>query len=149
VAEVRTQAGVAAAAITSRSAPGDVVVVCPDQLGPSLERLVPGAAGLDLVAFPELGTMRFVDWTDYADRNDPASNPGAAPEPVADALVQRAGPAGSVFLVFSPGYATHDTTCPALAGALGARRAQETLVVEDGSQYYEHATVNRYGPVAP
>ena len=79
----RTQAGVIAATIDEQRQPGDLVIVCPDQLGPSMRRLLPDAS---LLTYPDLGDGRFVNWTDYTARNARA-DPGAF---VRDALASRA-----------------------------------------------------------
>ncbi|MCZ2829542.1 glycosyltransferase family 39 protein [Modestobacter sp. VKM Ac-2986] len=91
----RTQAGQVARALQD-AAPGDTVVFCPDQLGPSVSRLAP--AGLDLVVYPDLRPADRVDWVDYAERNESAD-----PAAVAAELSARAGD-GSVWLVTSRGY---------------------------------------------
>ena len=82
--EQRTQAGQVAAVLTAEAQPGDLVVYCPDQLGPSVHRLAPG--GLDEVTYPDLTSPAFVDWVDYQERLD-AADPAA----FADAVVARAG----------------------------------------------------------
>jgi mannosyltransferase len=63
----RTQAGVVADVINDGAQPGDLVVVCPDQLGPGLARLV-DTPGVRVVRYPDLGDPRYVDWVDYQDR---------------------------------------------------------------------------------
>ena len=82
IREPRSQLPDLVAVVNARAAAGDVVVYCPDQLGPA------GSRGLrsDLVGltYPTLGDPRFVDWRDYEDRNSsdrPASrrHDGARP----------------------------------------------------------------------
>ena len=68
---LRTQAPSLAAALRAGLQPGDVVVYCPDQLGPSVSRLLP--AGTRQVPYPMGGSPRLVDWVDYAERNASAS----------------------------------------------------------------------------
>ena len=48
----RTQAGDIAAEVRSGAAPGDLVVICPDQLGPSVSRGLPGVARAGDAALP-------------------------------------------------------------------------------------------------
>lgn len=64
--EPRTQAGQVAAVLNAQARPGDVIVYCPDQLGPPTSRLlhVPEAQ----LVYPSLGSPRIVDWVDYRDR---------------------------------------------------------------------------------
>jgi hypothetical protein len=64
---LRTQAGQVAAALNARARPGDVVVYCPDQLGPSTSRLV-RVAGLRQVVYPSFAGPGRVDWVDYEPR---------------------------------------------------------------------------------
>jgi hypothetical protein len=67
------QAAVVGAALAADAKPGDLVVFCPDQLGPDYSRAMP--AGLRGVSFPALGSPERVDWVDYADRNAAADPP--------------------------------------------------------------------------
>lgn len=134
VRTTRTQAGVIAASVGERAEPGDVVVYCPDQLGPSSQRLLP--AGLDQVVYPDLTSPERVDWVDYNDRLA-----GADPAAVAGEVLARAG-AHDVFLIWSPSYKTHVGTCEALNAALQAARPGQLLVAENGDDYYEHANLS-------
>lgn len=133
----RTQAGEIAAALEERAAPGDVVLVCPDQLGPALERLLP--ADLELVSYPELGPAERVDWRDYEARHE--VDPGA----VADELLARAA-GRSLWVVSSPAYRVVDDQCDVLRARLGEARPAEVVVDEDGTRFYEHASLTGYGP---
>src|SRR3546814_14068018 len=73
----RSQAEELAAEIAAEAGPADVVVVCPDQLGPSLDRALPGSVvESSIVPYPTAGHPRFVDWRDYEARND-AADPAA------------------------------------------------------------------------
>ncbi len=70
----RTQAGQVAAVLREAARPGDLVVYCPDQVGPAVHRLAP--PGLDEVTYPAFRGPEFVDWVDYKKRvaaADPAS----------------------------------------------------------------------------
>ena len=63
----RTQAGATAAVLRAQAEPGDIVVACPDQLGPALVRLV-HLNGVRVVRYPDLGDPHIVDWVDYKER---------------------------------------------------------------------------------
>jgi mannosyltransferase len=130
VAFERSDAARTAAALDARGEPGDVVVYCPDQLGPSSSRLV--AAGFDQVTFPDFAGPERVDWVDYTERVA-AADVGD----FADGLFERAGDR-RIFLVYSNGYSTHATVCPALFNAIGARRQAEVLTQLGGA--YEPAS---------
>ena len=61
------------------------VVYCPDQLGPSVSRLVPG--GLSQFTFPQMAAPQIVDWRDYRARISAAD-----PDAFARSLLARVPP---------------------------------------------------------
>jgi len=138
----RTQAGVVADAVAARAEPGDVVVYCPDQLGPAYSRAVRRAAGGDLVelSYPLLSSPVRVDWVDYADRNA-AADPAA----IAEEVRERAD-GHAVFVVWMSEYRTFGEQCEELVNALGAG---ELLVTSDGQSYYEPANLHHVADVSP
>lgn len=111
---VRTPSGAVAVMLSGELRPDDVVVYCPDQLGPSTARLLP--ASVRQVTFPDLGAPEFVDWTDYADRNA-----AARPRRFAANVAARAD-AARIWFVWSPGYRTFGTKCEAAINDLGRLR---------------------------
>jgi uncharacterized membrane protein len=131
----RTQLGVIAGAVNARRQPDDVVVVCPDQLGPSTRRLLPDA---HLLTYPDGGDGRRVDWYDYEERN-------ATADP--RAFVEQTGlriPGRAVWLVASDSYKTLDGQCPALQALLSqGARSVESVVAQDGDTYFENAGLLR------
>jgi mannosyltransferase len=134
----RTQAAEVAAALGS-AAPGDTVVFCPDQLGPSVSRLAP--AGLDLVGYPDLRPADRVDWTDYAERNDAAD-----PDLVAARISAHAGD-HAVYVVTGRGYRVpSDADCLRLREALTALRGQSEQVVQRDPDAGEGMRVHRFPP---
>ena len=136
----RSQSRVIGPAIAAAAGPNDVVVVCPDQLGPGVNRVLPD--GLRVVSYPDGGDGRFVDWVDYAVRNA-ASNPQA----FADQVLAQAGPTGTVWLVWSVSYRTLESKCAELNAALSAARPPRMLVAENGDEWFEHASLTRFSPV--
>jgi mannosyltransferase len=127
----RTQAGEVAAEIAARANPGDVVVYCPDQLGPAYSREMPG--GLVEMAYPTLGAPERVDWVDYAERNAAAD-----PDQIAGEVRSRAA-GKAIFVVWMSGYRTFDEQCEDLLTALGPA---ESLVVQKSTRFYEPAFVH-------
>jgi mannosyltransferase len=120
----RTQAGQVAAVLNAEAKPNDVVVYCPDQLGPAVHRLAPK----DLVAFsypssPKPGVL--VDWVDYKKRI-------AATDPVqfAQHVLAEAGNR-TIWLVTAPGYSTHTGKCEAMTTVFGQHRQFTQRVVPD------------------
>jgi mannosyltransferase len=135
----RTQAAEVAAALRSAS-PGDLVVFCPNQLGPSISRLAPAA--LDLVVYPDLGPADRVDWTDYADRNRAAD-----PAEVAARVSARAGD-HAVYVVTSRGYQIpSDSDCAQLRESLAQLRGQPEQVVQRDPTVGESMRLHRFPPV--
>jgi hypothetical protein len=112
----RTQAGEVAAVLRRDARPGDVVVYCPDQLGPAVHRLAP--AQLDEIVYPSSRGPELVDWVDYKERLAAADIDAFA----RDALA-RAGERG-LWLVRAPGYTTHTGVCERLSDALAAGRSR-------------------------
>jgi hypothetical protein len=143
VAEPRTQAGEVARALDD-AAPGDVVVFCPDQLGPAVARLVPPEAGLQLVVYPDLRPADRVDWTDYEARM--TSTPSAA---VAADVLQRAGDGSGIWVVTGPGYRVPSTQrCGLLVDALEVARGPAELVVTPKRRIFEDSRLQYLPPVA-
>jgi hypothetical protein len=135
----RTQARVDARAINSVAQPGDLVVFCPDQLGPAYSREL--RSDLDEVVYPTLGSPLRVDWVDYAARNAAAN-----PAKIAQQILARAG-SRAIFLVWQGAYRTFDDQCETLFGVLAAARpGARTLVASGGDQYFEPAAVVRFPP---
>jgi mannosyltransferase len=124
----RSQSAVVGAAVAANAKPGDLVVYCPDQLGPDYSREVP--AGLRGLSYPALTSPERVDWVDYAARNAKAD-----PAKVAQQIKAQAD-GHAIFLVWMPAYRTLEGQCEALASALGV---QKTLVMQDNTRYFEPA----------
>lgn len=129
----RTQSEEVAAAIGERAQAGDVVVFCPDQLGPAYSRALPDGDGLVELAYPALTPPDRVDWVDYADRNA-AADPGA----IANEVRDRAG-ANSIFVIWMPEYRTLTGQCEGLVNALGR---SQLVMTEDGEAFYEPANLH-------
>jgi uncharacterized membrane protein len=133
----RTQAGVVAAAINQDAQPGDLVVACPDQLGPARARLV-HVDGVRIVRYPDLGDPRFVDWVDYKERLDQVDVAA-----VAARILDAAGP-NAIWLEWSDGYRTVGDQCNELAAILIARRpGTRPVVAPDNGRYFEFASLIR------
>ncbi|CAB4733639.1 MAG: hypothetical protein F2754_02225 [Actinobacteria bacterium] len=132
----RTQAGEVGAELRRSARPGDLVVVCPDQLGPAIQRLAP--TDVRVVRTPDLGDPRFVDWVDYADRQAASSV-----SVVADRILATAG-TGTIWLVWSGSYRLAGPQCDELAGRLSAIRPGTSPEVQaDPAKYFESASLIR------
>jgi hypothetical protein len=136
----RTQAAQVAEALDG-AAPGDVVLFCPDQLGPSVSRLAP--AGLELVVYPDLAPADRVDWTDYAERNRSAD-----PALVAAQASAEAG-GHALYVVTSQGYRVpSDSDCRQLRQALTQLRGEPEQVVARKPASGETMRMQRFPPTA-
>jgi len=103
-----------------------LLVVCPDQNGPSIERALRArgaTAAVEIVTYPALGDPRFVDWVDYADRN-------AAADPVAIAgrALELAG-GRTVLYAYTGNYRTLEGQCEAVLQALATVRGAPSVLV--------------------
>jgi 4-amino-4-deoxy-L-arabinose transferase-like glycosyltransferase len=119
----RTQAPEVAAVLRKDAKPGDVVVYCPDQIGPAVHRLAP--AGLDEVVYPSFAGPERIDWVDYKKRLAQADT-----GTFARAALERAR-GRTLWYVSAPGYITHRGTCEALSNDLAAARRSVERTVSD------------------
>jgi mannosyltransferase len=127
----RTQSDIVAGAVAARAQPGDVVVYCPDQLGPAYSREMPD--GLVELSYPALTSPERVDWVDYAERNAAAD-----PHAIAAEINERAGN-HAVFVVWMSDYRTFGSQCEQLLSELGM---VEPLVIQDSTRFFEPASVH-------
>lgn len=138
VLDQRTQAGQVAAVIRAEAEPGDVVLYCPDQLGPSSDRLLAGTRGLRQVTYPRLTGPEFVNWIDY--RDVITATPTAE---VAQRVLDLAGD-HTIWYVMAPGYRSFDARCEELGIAIGAARPAVGRVGVDASMYFEYPGLTEY-----
>jgi mannosyltransferase len=136
----RTTAPKVARILNTSARPGDVVAYCPDQLGPSVTRLLDDR-GLIQLTFPTAGPPDRVDWVDYGPRNR-----AARAAPFAQLLLDRAGPDHTIWLVWSPGYKTFGTKCSAMADLLEQARPDMTRRLKVSTRYFEHPGLIQFEP---
>ncbi|MBS1838892.1 MAG: hypothetical protein JST64_14460 [Actinobacteria bacterium] len=135
VARVRTQAGEVADQVQQvlahapAGSPHPLLVTCPDQNGPSVQRALVDRGivdRVDVVAAPRLDDPRFVDWVDYAERNA-AIDPGEVARRIADREQGR-----TLLFAVTEGYKTLEGKCEGIQAALTvARGAPKVLVAPD------------------
>jgi hypothetical protein len=136
----RSEARALAPAVEARYQPGDLLVYCPDQLGPAGQREMP--KDLRQISYPTLGPPDRVDWVDYADRNAKAD-----PKALAQQTLDLAGPGHSIFVVWAGSYRTFEGQCEDFVNAISAQRPlSATIGTDDANQYFEHANVSYFGP---
>jgi hypothetical protein len=141
VGQPRTQVGQVASALEASSHPGDVVLYCPDQLGPSAARLLDSKSlGLKQVVYPNLASPTRVDWVDYAQRmslGDPAI--------VAQQVVKLAG-RHTVWLVWAPGYRSIGGACGGLVAQLSVLRGPPYTAVSREARTAEAMSLEEFAP---
>ena len=135
----RTQLKELGEELTTAARAGDIVVFCPDQLGPAGVRVMP--AGLTFISYPAYENGQLVDWVDYGDRNK-ASDPAA----FARRVLSQAGSTHTVFVVWSDAYETFEGKCSGLIDALSTARTPQLLMAENGGRYFEAASLLRFAP---
>jgi mannosyltransferase len=140
VVDNRTQAGQIADVIRAGAKPGDAVVYCPDQLGPSVARLLESQPALDQLTFPAGDAPELVDWVDYHRRiaaTDPAK--------FAHQVIDQVGKGHSIWYVYSASYHGLEGKCEGVAAALAAARpGASARVVEDAQRYFESGALVQY-----
>ena len=145
--ETRSQSRMIVDAIAAEAGPaGDLLVVCPDQLGPAiareLDRRGSGPLSVEEISYPDGGDLRFVDWVDYQKRNDAAD-----PRQFATEVLARAAqvPGRNIFLVWNGAYRTFEGDCEAITAVLGSG-ADGIELVQSDSTIFEHASLIEYRP---
>ncbi len=135
VRENRSQGRQVAEALDTAE-PGDLVVFCPDQLGPATLRYL--RTDVRAVAYPGLTDPRLVDWSDYADRMGRAD-----PDAVAERIVENAGE-GRVWMVWQGGYRTLGDSCQRLELGLAVRLGPGETIVAPDEDVFEPARLVRF-----
>ncbi len=134
--ESRSQAPKTVDAIEAGWEGGDLVVYCPDQLGPAVSRLLPYERRG--VTFPALRRPDRVEWVDYVERIRSTD-----PRAFADEVLRRAGDA-PLWMVWQGGYRGLGRRCEALVQALESDRPSPNIVLTpheegEGSWLYRFA----------
>jgi uncharacterized membrane protein len=139
----RTQAADVARQIRAEARPGDVVAYCPDQLGPSVSRLLPDSLGLTQLTYPKAQSPKLVDWVDYR-----ATIRQTDVLRFAWTILEKAGPHGTVWYVWSMGYKSLGKRCEQLLHNLAGYR-QWTDQVRIDRHSPEHLGLIRFAPADP
>jgi mannosyltransferase len=140
VLDNRTQAAEVADVVRARAQPGDVVLYCPDQLGPSVSRLLEGKRGLDQLTFPAGDGPELVDWVDYEERRT-----SVRADAFARSVLDRAGADGTIWYVVAVQYrGGNEGRCDAVVRALSAARPGGRLLVEANDKFLEFLGLFEY-----
>ncbi len=129
----RTQAVQVAAVLNAEAKPGDMVVYCPDQLGPAVDRLlkVPDVTEL---TFPRMYGPQRIDWVDYL-AYIRQTHVGTFARDVENKLA----PGSTLWLVYRDGYQGFGSDCGQLRSWFAqALPGMQTVVQADAAGYYEY-----------
>jgi len=134
----RTQAVQVAAVLNARAQPGDMVVYCPDQLGPAVDRLldVPDVTEL---TFPRMIGPQRVDWVNYL-----ATIRDTSVSTFAEEVVSRLNPGSTLWLVWRNGYQGFGSSCGNLKSWLELLRPGGETVVMANPAYYEYENLVQF-----
>jgi len=134
-----SQAGQIAKVLNAEAAAGDLIVFCPDQLGPSVSRLLRTPA--ERIAFPAgrgVDPAR-VNWVDYKQRHQNASASDFARSLDADLPAT-----SSIWLVSFSGYLTYGESCTEMQDTFDELRGEGRELIEPSNSFYERAGLNRW-----
>ncbi|HEV3135489.1 MAG TPA: glycosyltransferase family 39 protein [Acidimicrobiia bacterium] len=133
VVDNRTQAAEIANPIRAGAKPGDVVLYCPDQLGPSVSRLLEGKRGLVQLTFPVGDRPELVDWVDYEQRRH-----SVHPNEFTQRVLDRAGPNSTIWYVVAVQYrGGNEGRCDAVLQSLSAARPGVQPLVQANDKFPE------------
>jgi hypothetical protein len=137
VTSQRTEATQVATVINQEASPGDVVVYCPDQLGPAASRLI--HVPVTQVTFPRAIGPQRINWVDYRQTIDQVTA-----QQFAVAMINRAA-GHDIWFVWSGNYAGTQGKCPQVLTWLQDLRSNgQELVHNDPGGYFEHEALVRF-----
>ena len=135
----RTQAAHVAAVLNAQAQPGDVVVYCPDQLGPAVDRLITVPRVIQLTFPRAIGPQR-VNWVDYR-----KVIVGTDVEIFAQEALSRLAAGHTLWLVWRDGYPGLGGDCGYLKKWFDLFQPNGATVVQQNSRvYYEYENLVRY-----
>lgn len=135
----RTEAVKVAAVLNQDAQPGDMVVYCPDQLGPAVDRLLTVPAVTELTYPRMIGPQR-VDWVDYI-----ATIRQRDTQTFAQEVTAKLDPGSRLWLVWRNGYHGFGGSCGSLATWLGWYLPGGQTVVPAEKSYYEYENLTVFG----
>lgn len=139
----RTEAGKVVSILDATAPAGSLVVFCPDQLGPSVMRILPSGE-FTAVGYPRLDDPHYVNWVDYNDALAKAARRLAhRPLRAVDQLASKAG-GKPIFLVSALGYEHAGDLCTTLRTTLDQHMDATTLLKGNGKIYFQSMTLTEY-----
>jgi hypothetical protein len=137
----RTEARPVADAIRVGAKQGDVVLYCPDQIGPSVSRLLAGRRLVQLT-FPVGDRPELVDWVDYKERRNRVDV-----NTFTQGVVDRAGAGSTIWYVVAVQYrGGNEGKCEAIQRSLSAARPGGRHLVQANDKFGEFFALFEYPP---
>jgi hypothetical protein len=134
----RTQAVQVAQILNAQAQPGDLVVYCPDQLGPAVDRLLT-VPGITELTYPRaIGPSR-VDWVDYKQTIAETS-----PQTFAQQMLAQVGANHTLWVVERDGYPGFGNACSSVVSWLNQAKPTAVVMVHQNSHYYEYENLLRF-----
>ncbi|HEX3539282.1 MAG TPA: glycosyltransferase family 39 protein [Acidimicrobiales bacterium] len=135
---LRTQAGSVASVINKVASPNDVVLYCPDQLGPAASRLV--TAHVQQYTFPLANPPQRINWVNYRHEIHITNV-----EQFADQILTAAA-GHDIWFVENPNYPGTEHKCTQLMNWLTTKRpnTQVWVAASPGSYKYENESLIRF-----
>jgi mannosyltransferase len=138
----RTEAVNVAAVLNAQAKPGDLVVYCPDQLGPAVDRLLKVPAVTELTFPRAIGPSR-VDWINYVSVIDRTNV-----ETFAEEMRSHVGADNTIWLVWNRSYHGFGQDCGDLETWLSYFQGSGTTEIHAASGFYESEILTRFPSTA-
>ncbi len=132
----RTEAGRIASVINKEASPNDLVLYCPDQLGPATSRLI--TATVEQFTFPRGDPPQRINWVNYRQVIH-ATNVEQFAEQM---LTVAAG--HDIWFVQNPNYPGTEHKCTRLMEWLSTKRNSQVWVAANPGTYSEYASLTRF-----
>jgi hypothetical protein len=132
----RTQAGQVARVINKEASANDVVVYCPDQLGPAASRLI--TVAVQQFTFPRGDSPQRINWVDY---RQAIANTNV--QQFAEEMLRLAA-GRDIWFVSNPSYAGTERKCSVLMNWLSANRNSQLWVADRPGISLENESLTRF-----
>ncbi len=132
----RTQAGQVANVINKYASANDMVVYCPDQLGPAASRLI--TVPVQQFTFPRLDPPQRINWVDYRQTIHAANVEQFAQQ------ILRLAAGHDIWFVQNPNYAGMERKCTILMNWLTANRNSQLWVADRPGISLENESLTRF-----
>jgi mannosyltransferase len=138
----RSQAVQVAQILNAEARPGDLVLYCPDQLGPAVDRLLKVSHVTELTFPRAIGPQR-VDWINYVSTIDHTNV-----ETFAQNVLANVGANSTVWLVWNRSYTGFGHDCGDLDTWLNYFQGAGTTLINANSDFYENEILTRFPSAA-